>query len=93
MRSFFRRVLLFNPKIVAARDWLPRVYSMSVVKSGASIVCTISLSKGVGSCTLTAKRLIPLPHGYHLVAVYLGNGNYLPSASAAKALTVFTPVD
>ena len=63
------------------------------VKSGASIVCTISLSKGVGSCTLTAKRLIPLPHGYHLVAVYLGNGNYLPSASAAKALTVFTPVD
>ena len=42
---------------------------------------------------MTAKRLIPLPHGYHLVAVYLGDGHYLPSASAAKALTVFTPVD
>ena len=56
------------------------------VKGGASIVCSITLANGAGGCTLTAKRLIP--GTYHLVAVYLGNGNYLPSASAAKTLTV-----
>lgn len=56
------------------------------VKSGSSVVCAITLNHGVGSCTLTAKRLIP--RTYHLVAVYPGNGDYLASTSPAKTLTV-----
>jgi hypothetical protein len=75
-------------KLTASVSHAGSVYPSGTVevKSGASIVCTITLANGAGSCTLTANRLIP--GTYHLVAVYLGNANYLPSASAAKTLTV-----
>lgn len=31
------------------------------VKSGSTVVCTITLNNGTGSCTLTARRLSPAP--------------------------------
>ena len=36
-RSFLRSVLRLSPRMPAARDWLPRVYSMSVLSRGCSI--------------------------------------------------------
>lgn len=50
------------------------------VKSGSTVVCTITLNKGTGSCTLTARRLTPphlppgrgLPRQRRLRRVHLG---------------------
>jgi Big-like domain-containing protein len=75
-------------KLTASVSRVGSVYATGTVqvKSGTSVVCSFTLANGAGSCTLTAKRLVP--RTYHLVAVYLGNGNYLTSTSAAKTLTV-----
>jgi hypothetical protein len=56
------------------------------VKIGFTTICTISLSKGTGSCTLGATRL--RAGTYHLAATYAGDGNYGSSTSTSKTLKV-----
>lgn len=56
------------------------------VRTGRTTLCTVTLSKGAGSCTLTARRLRAGRYG--LVAVYPGDVSYHSSQSAGKALTV-----
>lgn len=56
------------------------------VRSGSTVICTVSLGGGKGSCTLAAKRL---PVGRHsLTAGYAGSVGYSGSTSAAKTVTV-----
>jgi hypothetical protein len=56
------------------------------VRAGSRTVCLVTLSRGHGSCTLSAKAL--KAGTYHLVASYPGNAYYLASASASKTLKV-----
>ena len=56
------------------------------IKSGATTICAITLARGQGGCTLTARQL--RAGTYHLVAAYPGSGDFTGSASAAKTLTV-----
>jgi hypothetical protein len=55
------------------------------IKAGTTVLCTIALSKGTGSCTLSATRL--RPGNYSLLARYGGNASYAPS-SVTRGLTV-----
>lgn len=50
------------------------------------MLCTVTLSNGAGSCTLTARQL--RAGSYTIVAVYLGDVNYHSSQSAGKTLKV-----
>jgi hypothetical protein len=56
------------------------------IKAGRVTICTITLSRGGGSCTLSAKRLNP--GTYRLAASYPGNSNYLSSNSSLETLRV-----
>ena len=56
------------------------------VKAGRKTVCTITLSKGTGSCTLSVKAL--RTGTYRLAASYGGDGNYLSSGPGTKTLKV-----
>jgi len=56
------------------------------VKEDRTTLCTIVLSSGKGSCTLSAKMLNV--GTYHLVATYEGSKNVRPSTSAKETLTV-----
>jgi len=56
------------------------------ITAGRTTICTITLSKDAGNCTLTAKRLSP--GTYRITASYPGNGNYDRSTSPAKTLKV-----
>ena len=56
------------------------------VKAGGTTLCTISLIKGKGSCTLKATKL--KAGTYHLTASFPGNSNYLKSTSSTKTLKV-----
>ncbi|HEV2362474.1 MAG TPA: Ig-like domain-containing protein, partial [Acidimicrobiales bacterium] len=56
------------------------------VEEGTKLLCTAKLSKGAGSCSLTASEL---PKGsYSVKAVYAGNTSFKGSTSATSALTV-----
>jgi Bacterial Ig-like domain (group 3) len=55
------------------------------IKAGSTVLCTIALNKGTGSCTLSAKRL--RAGGYSLLARYGGSAAYAPS-SVSKGLTI-----
>jgi hypothetical protein len=56
------------------------------VKSGTTVVCTITLVSGKGNCTLSARKL---PKGTHtLTARYRGSADFTSSTSAKKTLTV-----
>ena len=56
------------------------------IKAGATRICTITLAKGKGSCTLTASKLAV--GTYQLTATYNGDGTHARSTSPKKALTV-----
>jgi hypothetical protein len=56
------------------------------VRIGGTTLCTVTLSKGTGSCTLTARQL--RAGTYAIIAVYLGDANYHSSQSAGKTLKV-----
>jgi len=56
------------------------------VKSGAAVVCVITLAGGAGSCTLPAAKLAA--GSYQLTASYAGSASFAPSTSAKLALTV-----
>jgi hypothetical protein len=57
------------------------------VRIGGTTICTITLSKGTGSCTLSSKRL--RAGSYRFSALYGGNGDYNSSPlSASKTLKV-----
>jgi hypothetical protein len=56
------------------------------VRIGGTTVCTITLSKGVGGCTLANTRL--RSGTYTFVALYSGDSNYNQSESAKKTLKV-----
>jgi hypothetical protein len=56
------------------------------VRIGSTTVCTVTLSKGAGSCTLTVKQL--RAGTYAIIAVYLGDVNYHSSQSSRKTLKV-----
>jgi hypothetical protein len=56
------------------------------VRIGGTVLCTVTLSKGAGSCTLTARQL--RAGGYTIVAVYLGDVSYHSSQSAVKTVKV-----
>jgi hypothetical protein len=56
------------------------------VTIGGTTICTITLGKGTGSCTLGATRL--RPGTYHLAALYPGDHNYRSSTSAIKTLEI-----
>jgi len=55
------------------------------VTAGPTTLCTITLSKGTGSCTLSAKRL--RIGNYSLLARYAGNASYA-SSSISKGLAI-----
>jgi hypothetical protein len=56
------------------------------VRIGGTTICTITPSKGTGSCALANNRL--RAGTYTFVALYSGNGNYNQSGSAKKTLKV-----
>jgi hypothetical protein len=56
------------------------------IKAGQTVLCTITLSSGKGSCALTASKL--KPGSYVLVAIYAGSGNFAWSSAPAKTLKV-----
>jgi Bacterial Ig-like domain (group 3) len=56
------------------------------VRRGGTTLCTITLSKGTGSCSLTARQLAA--GSYTLGAVYLGDANYHSSSAATRPLKV-----
>jgi len=56
------------------------------VKESTRSLCTISLSRARGSCTLSARRLSA--GTYHLVARFHGGTNFSPSASTKETLLV-----
>lgn len=55
------------------------------IKIKSTVLCTIRLAHGTGSCTLSAKRLTP--GTYSLIASY-GGATYYTGASATKTLKV-----
>jgi hypothetical protein len=55
------------------------------IKIKSTVLCTISLAKGAGSCTLAAKRL--KPGTYSLTAAY-GGSTYYAGAATTKTLKV-----
>jgi hypothetical protein len=56
------------------------------VRSGTVALCTITLASGKGSCTPHSKAL---PVGRHTItAAYVGDGNFNPSTSTSKTLTI-----
>jgi hypothetical protein len=57
-----------------------------VVRSGSSVVCTIKLASGAGSCRLSPRKLGIGRH--NLVAAYRGSGDFSGSTSAEIRLTV-----
>ena len=56
------------------------------VKAGSTVVCTITLSDGAGSCRLAASKL--KPGTYSLVAKYGPTQIYMSSQSSAKTLRI-----
>jgi Bacterial Ig-like domain (group 3) len=56
--------------------------TVTVTAAGTS-ACVIKLSKGRGSCALSASRLNP--GTYHLTAHWPGNADFTPSASASAS--------
>ena len=56
------------------------------VKAGSTTVCTITLSSGKGSCTLSASRLGAGSYGF--TASYGGSGDFGSSVSSKKTVTV-----
>jgi hypothetical protein len=56
------------------------------IKAGSTTICTISLSKGTGSCTLSTTKL--RAGTYHLSASYGSDTNYASSNSSGKTLKV-----
>jgi Bacterial Ig-like domain (group 3) len=56
------------------------------VTPGSTSACVIKLSKGRGSCPLSASHLNP--GTYHLIAHWPGNADFTPSASTPVTLTV-----
>jgi Bacterial Ig-like domain (group 3) len=60
-----------------------------VATAGSTSACVIKLSKGRGSCALSASRLNP--GTYHLIAHWPGNADFTPSASTPVTLTVIRP--
>jgi hypothetical protein len=56
------------------------------VRIGGTTICTITLSRGTGRCTLANTRL--RAGTYTFVALYSGDGNYNQSKSAKKVLKV-----
>jgi hypothetical protein len=54
------------------------------VRIGGTTICTITLSKSTGSCTLASTRL--RPGTYTFVALYSGDRNYKQAESAKKTL-------
>jgi hypothetical protein len=60
--------------------------SVTIKTATGSAVCTITLGKAKGSCTLTAKQL--KPGKYDLVATYQGSIDFLASTSPKKAIKV-----
>jgi hypothetical protein len=55
------------------------------IKIKSTVLCTIRLAKGTGSCTLSAKRLKP---GTYSLAASYGGSTYYTGASATKTLKV-----
>lgn len=56
------------------------------VKSGRTVLCTVTLASGKGTCTLAASQLHP--GAYTLTVAYPGSANLARSVSAKKTLTV-----
>jgi hypothetical protein len=56
------------------------------VHAGGTVVCTVKLASGAGSCRLAAQALAP--GSYHLVASYGGGTDFDNSASAQQSLSV-----
>jgi hypothetical protein len=56
------------------------------IKESSTTLCTITLSAGKGSCSLSASRLSA--GTYHLVATYGGSTDFDGSASAKETLSV-----
>jgi hypothetical protein len=62
--------------------------SVTVSESGNAL-CTITLSKGLGSCRLTSDELGV--GSYRLVATYSGNADFHSSSSISRALAIESP--
>jgi hypothetical protein len=56
------------------------------IKAGSTGICTITLVKGKGGCTLSASKL--RPGKYTLTATYAATSRYAASTSPKKTLTV-----
>jgi len=56
------------------------------IQAGRTTICTITLNRDNGSCTLSTKKI--KPGTYRLTASFPGNGNYDRSTSPVKVLRV-----
>jgi len=56
------------------------------VRAGGTVVCTMTLSSGSGSCALSASQLVSGSHP--LVASYAGSASFTGSSSPQRMLTV-----
>jgi hypothetical protein len=65
---------------------VPLASGTVAVKAGSTLVCTIALSDGAGSCRLPKSKL--KPGTYSLVAQYGPTQNYMSSRSPARQLRV-----
>jgi hypothetical protein len=77
-----------SEKLTVSVSHVGSVYATGkvAVKAGSKTICTITLSKGTGSCTLSTKAL--RTGTYRLAASYGGDGNYLSSGPGTKTLKV-----
>jgi len=57
-----------------------------VVRAGGTVVCTMTLASGTGSCALSASQLASGSHP--LVASYAGSASFTGSSSAQRMLSV-----
>jgi hypothetical protein len=75
-------------KLTVAVSHVGSVYPTGkvAVRIGGTTICTITLNKGTGSCTLGNTRL--RAGTYRFVALYAGNGDYNSSASPSKTLKI-----
>jgi hypothetical protein len=72
--------------VVVIPQYAGTPYGSVEIKAGKTVVCTIALKAGKGSCTLTARQL--KAGTYTLTGSYTGSSNFLASTAPAVGLKI-----
>lgn len=73
-------------KVTVSTEYVAKPSGTVTVKSGTRTVCVVTVSAGSGDCALAASALAAGPAA--LRASYAGDGDFAPSASAARTIAV-----